>query len=68
MAVPLPPRYSSRAVTGAYLAMRAELLRLAEMRRQQAARSAVARGDGKRKTPGDGQAAAKRQKVAGAKR
>lgn len=65
MGVPLPPRSSTRAATGAYLAMRGELLQLAELRRQQAARSAAARGDAKRKTPGDGQAAAKRQKVAG---
>ncbi|GBF95675.1 hypothetical protein Rsub_08657 [Raphidocelis subcapitata] len=65
LGVPLPPRFNSRAVTGAYLAMRGEVLHLVELRRQQAARSAAQRTDAKRKTPGDAQAAAKRQKVAG---
>jgi hypothetical protein len=65
LGVPLPPRFNSRAVTGAYLAMRGEVLQLVELRRQQAARSAAQRTDTKRKTPGDAQAAAKRQKVSG---
>ncbi len=67
LGVPAPPRYNSRAVTGAYLAMRGEVLHLAELRRQHAARSAQ-RVDTKRKTPAEGQAAAKRQKVATGKR
>ena len=62
--MPLPPRFNSRAVTGAYLALRGEVLHLVELRRLHAARTAQ-KMDAKRKTPGEGQAAAKRQKVAG---
>ncbi|KAI8470122.1 MAG: hypothetical protein J3K34DRAFT_521591 [Monoraphidium minutum] len=66
LGVPLQPRFGSRAVCGAYLSLRGEVLHLAELRRLQAARAGAARPDPKRKTPGgDGQAAAKRQKVAG---
>lgn len=64
LSVPLPPRFNSRAVTGAYLALRGEVLHLVELRRLQAARQAAQRVDTKRKTPGEGQAAVKRQKVA----
>lgn len=64
--VPVPPKFCSRSLTGSYLAMRGEVLHLAELRRQQAARMAAARpGDPKRKTPGDGGSAAKRQKTSG---
>jgi hypothetical protein len=65
LGVPFPPRFNSRSVTGAYLALRGEVLHLVELRRLQAARQAQRGGDAKRKTPGEGQAAAKRQKVAG---
>lgn len=63
--VPLPPRFNSRSVCGAYLALRGEVLHLVELRRLQAARQAAQRMDAKRKTPGEGQGSAKRQKVAG---
>lgn len=63
--MPLPPRFNSRSVCGAYLALRGEVLHLVELRRLQQARQQAQRGDAKRKAPGEGQAAAKRQKVAG---
>eukprot|EP00882_Tetradesmus_deserticola_P032191 GHRQ01036439.1.p1 GENE.GHRQ01036439.1~~GHRQ01036439.1.p1 ORF type:complete len:296 (+),score=146.40 GHRQ01036439.1:869-1756(+) len=58
------PRYHSRAVSGAYLALRGELLALLELRRQCQARTDVKGGGGKRKKGDDGGRGEKRQRTA----
>ncbi|KAF6262037.1 hypothetical protein COO60DRAFT_1625111 [Scenedesmus sp. NREL 46B-D3] len=58
------PRYHSRAVSGAYLALRGETLALLELRRQYQARTDTKGGGGKRKKGDDGGRVEKRQRTA----